>query len=341
MPSVSGEAVFERIDQLRQLIGELEPILQSLMLNDSTIVDGLAQMLATMQHIQHRNEEHISALAADIRELGKTVQHLSPPASPDGIRAADVDREDPELALLAHLLPYLPNPQLIDVGANNGDFAGRLVDAGYEVFAFEPFIDSFERLQRTAAVADGRLHAFHSAIGATNGTIELLVATDTSGLAKWNTSLFHSTVAHPMLSDLSFAPGIQVPIRTIASLLQDGTIPPGPATLKIDTEGADLDVIKGADPHVFEVVLMEFWDRTHPFGRAGHGDLPILVQEMRSRAYPWHIVIYRVDERNEIGFYSNLRTSIATSWGNIVFFRNFSTFTQAAAWCTRAFAAAP
>jgi hypothetical protein len=139
MSAVSGEAVFDRIQQTNQLIAELEPILQSLMLNDSTMIDGLAQMLGTMQHMQHHLEALVGNLAADVRELsGRLHERSITPAMRDKAAIPGFDLDEPEIGLLAHLLPLLPNPVALDIGANTGRFAHELVEAGFEVFAFEP-----------------------------------------------------------------------------------------------------------------------------------------------------------------------------------------------------------
>jgi FkbM family methyltransferase len=337
MVGVSGEAVFDRIEETRRLISELEPILQSLMLNDSAIIDGLAQMLGSLQQMHNRTEEQIANLSGDIGELGSVLQRslaqsnvLPPPEE-------SFDRADPELSLLRHLAPLLPNPMILDVGANVGLVASSLVGAGYEVFAFEPYPPSFKALTEEAKKAAGRLHPFPYAIGAEDGEAELLVACDRSGTKKWDTSLFHSTVRHPMLEDLAFGEIEIVPRRTISSLAKDGRIPNNVAALKVDTEGADLDVLAGAEGMRFSLVLMEFWDRAHPFGRAGHGDLGTIVNAMRARGYPWHIQIFRVDETSRLGYYCNMRSTVSKAWGNVIHFSDFALFARAAAWCARCF----
>ncbi len=335
MVAVSGEAVFERIEQTHKLIAELEPILQSLVMNDSTIIDGLAQMLGTLQHMQRRTDEHIAGLCEEVGELTAALARLGGAPSTEPAAGDELDRKDPEISLLAHLLPFMPNPLAIDVGANVGSLARSLVDSGYEVFALEPFPASFAALSREAEQTPTRLHPLPYAVGAEDGTAELLVATDTSGTGKWDTSLFHSVVRHPMLEDLTFSSTVPVQVRSLASLARGAEIPAEAAVLKIDTEGADLEVIRGFRQAPYAVVITEFWDQEHPFGRAGHGDLAAAARELRARGYLWRLVIYRVDEREELGAYFNARTSVPKSWGNCVHFRDFDLFRRAVAWCDR------
>ncbi len=124
----------------------------------------------------------------------------------------------------------------------------------------------------------------------------LHVATDLSKDKKWDTSLFHSLVEHAMLEDLQFSETVPVEVRSLESLQRQGEIPNGAGVLKIDTEGFDLEVIRGMGDGRFQVVMTEFWDPDHPFGRSGHGRLENLVTAMKGRGYGWHIVIYHLDE---------------------------------------------
>jgi FkbM family methyltransferase len=335
MTAVSGEAVFERVEQLRQLISELEPILQSLMLNDSTIIDGLAQLLASLQQMQRRTEARLEALASEMQMMNVEITRLQMPSTePAG--HIDFDKEDPELSLLQDLLPFLPSPVLIDVGANVGHVAERLAAAGYEVFAFEPFPESFAALSERSRAMPDRLHAFACAIGASDGETQLLIAQDLEG-GKWNASLFHSTVRHPMLSDLAFGSQARVKLRSLASLVGEGILPATAAVLKVDTEGADLEVIRGAGDLRFDIVVLEFWDEQHPFGREGHGALSAQVEAMRHLGYRWHVVIYRLDEQGSQGYFFNMRAAPRGAWGNVLYFRDFSVFSRAARWCFSAF----
>ena len=336
--AVSAEAVFDRVERLNQLMSELEPILQSVVMNDSVIIDGLAQMLATLQQMHARSDDRVNEVAQEVRDLAAQMTRWAAAAAPPAMEAASetdsFDLENPEIGLLAHLLPHLPNPVALDVGANVGRVAERLVLAGYEVFAFEPFAESFAALARRAE-DEPRLHPHNLAIGPADGRGELHVAVDLSEAGSWDTSLYHSLTTHPMLTDLKFS-GVQgVEIRSLASLIAQGAVPAEASVLKIDTEGADLDVIRGAGEARFAVVTAEFWDEDHPFGRGGHGALPTLTREMRARGYPWHIVIYRVDETETLGFHCNARSSVPKSWGNAVFFRDFAHYGRAVAWCER------
>jgi FkbM family methyltransferase len=208
----------------------------------------------------------------------------------------------------------------------------RLLQAGYTVYAFEPYGPSFERLQARLA---GRpnLRAAQLAIGSADGETMLNVAEDYSAERKWDATLFNSILNHPMLAQVKFSHAVPVSLRSLESLQRSGDIPGRLGLLKIDAEGMDSEIIAGMGPLQAAIVMAEFWDREHPFGRAGHGRLDRLVEVMRGRGYAWHLVIYHLDPARTISYYCGRSDTVAQSWGNVVFFADHSLFSRAAEWC--------
>lgn len=156
---------------------------------------------------------------------------------------------------------------------------------------------------------------------------------DLTGNSGLTPSLFNSLLAHPMPDQVKFTDNVPVRIRSLASLRHEGMIPARIGLLKIDTEGWDLDVINGMGESDVAVVMAEFWDGDHLFGRMGHGRLGAIVEAMRDRGYGWHIVIYHTDEDKIISFYLNGVDTMPGSWGNALFFRDRQVFVRAAEWC--------
>ena len=331
--SRTAEPAIERIEALHALMVELETVLQTIVLNDSTIIDGLVQLLGTVQQIQARTEQSLTRLANEVQALGARV---GGPPSREPVASVGQDlelaRTDPEIGLLIHLHAYLANPVAFDVGANVGRVAERLLRAGYEVFAFEPHRPAFDALTTRLRDEPG-LRAFQVAIGAADGTGKLNIAADLSEKKKWDTSLYHSLTDHPMLDDLRFTTSEEVEIRSLGSLAAERKIPADAAVLKIDTEGQDLNVVRGLGDGSFDVIVTEFWDAAHPFGLAGHARLADMVAEMHRRGYRWHLVIYRVDQKQELSFFANRDTAPAELWGNAIFFRDHAIFARAYQWC--------
>jgi FkbM family methyltransferase len=241
---------------------------------------------------------------------------------------------EPEAGLMAHLYAHVPSRVALDIGANVGDVSHQLLAAGYEVFAFEPHAEVFRQLT-------GRFHghpAFHGfplALGSANETRPLHLAADRSGCNRYRDStLYSSLLHHAMPDDLVFTSTIPVTVRTLASLHAAGHLPPNVGVVKIDTEGFDLEVIRGMDSHRYPVVVAEYWDQATPFGESGAMNrLDDLVQEMRSRDYHWYIVFYRVWGKSGTSFYCNHAHSVPGAFGNVYFFRDQAIFGEALKWC--------
>jgi hypothetical protein len=111
--------------------------------------------------------------------------------------------------------------------------------------------------------------------------------------------------------------------------------------MKIDTEGFDLEVIRGLGREdETPVVMTEFWDAVHSFGRSGKGRLEDLVKELKSRGYLWYVVIYHAED-GSISYYCNQSRTLPNTWGNAVFFREQSLFLRAFTWCEKILASTP
>lgn len=245
------------------------------------------------------------------------------------------DNVDPDTRLMAYLYSFLPNHKAIDIGANKGDVSFELVKAGYEVYAFEPFPETFNRLSNRFKSVN-QIHCFQIALGATDEVKELFIANDQSPDQRYKDSTFYnSLVKHSTPDDIPFVGSIPVKVRSLKSLHENNVIPNDIDLVKIDTEGYDLEVLKGINNHAYPVVITEFWDKSFPFGRANaYNYLSEMATEMNTRGYNWFIIIYRVWGSDDISFYCNNTESIENSWGNVFFFHDYNIFTKAMQWCS-------
>jgi len=338
------DARLDKIDashaQLHNLIFEIEQILETLVTNDTQLLEALAQMLASVPQMQTRNEQSQIKLAEEIRhEIRLFTELIKKNAAQTGAEPAILIQADafsaanPEVTLLQYLYSFLSDPVALDIGANVGAVSERLLQAGYEVYAFEPNPPVFEALQKNFAGKD-RLHLFQLALGSANETADLHVAVDSTGGNKYgDPTLFSSLVAHPMPEDLPFTQTVPVLVRTLESLRRSGEIPARAGLVKIDTEGFDLEVIRGFGGYPCPVVMTEFWDASHAFGRSGNGRLEAVAREMKNLGYEWYIVIYHLEEAAKISYYCNRFQTVPNSWGNAIFFRDHAIFLHAFHWC--------
>jgi len=174
---------------------------------------------------------------------------------------------EPEYYLAAFLYNFLPNRVLLDAGANVGDFTDVVSSAGYRVYSFEPFPAAFDRL-KTRMTSRSNVKTFNFALGSTETTLPLYVASESGEERRDDPSLYNTFRPHFVRESLSFAETVDVPVRTIESLVKGGELPEQIDFLKADTEGFDLEVIKGLGDIRPTVVQIEFWGDEFVFVRS-------------------------------------------------------------------------
>ena len=130
-----------------------------------------------------------------------------------------------------------PGDVLYDVGANIGFFSlvgARLVEPGGRVYAFDPVPENAEAVRVNAALNGiGNVTVLERAAGAARGRDRLLRVEDLS----W--SQLESQGWHPKTVD-----AVEVEVVPIDELVASGEVQP-PTLVKIDVEGAELDVVRG------------------------------------------------------------------------------------------------
>jgi FkbM family methyltransferase len=329
------EAVHEgQIDAKRRE----ESLLDTVQQTRSDVEQQTQSLRETVQGAQEETRQQILEAVKVLQEsAGIPGRLLATDASPHRpqLMVGQDGPLDPEAALMTHLYSYLTNRNALDIGANVGHMSSCLLDAGYEVYAFEPYLPVYRELSERLG---GRpaFHSFPTAVGPADDTRDLHIASDQSGTNMYrDPTLFSSLTRHAMPDDLVFTEAISVPVRSLQSLHASGDIPARVGLVKIDTEGFDLEVIRGMGACRYDVVVAEYWDAANPFAVSGAMNrLDALVAEMRSRDYHWHIVFHTTWGEKSVGFYCNYPHSLPRTWGNVFFFRDHELFRPALAWCT-------
>ncbi|REJ56093.1 MAG: FkbM family methyltransferase [Microcystis wesenbergii TW10] len=273
-------------------------------------------------------QENLDQISAENRQIFEDIHSQKYKVITDQQYFQDIDIE-----LMTYLYSYLPHRLAVDIGANRGDVSSRLLQVGYQVYAFEPFPAVIDKLKnRLGDHPNFRLFPF--ALGSENQTQELHIATDeTPDNTYQDASFYNSLTKHSLSEGLVFTDTIPVTVKTLASLHEAEELPKDIGLVKIDTEGFDLEVIKGMGNYRYPVVVAEFWDQNFPFGRSGAmNQLPDLVNAMKERDYHWHLVIYRIWGSSDVSYYCNSAYSLDNSWGNVFFFQDYQVFHQALLW---------
>jgi len=159
--------------------------------------------------------------------------------------------------LLPRLLANVENPVMFDVGANEGNFSTDLLSAfpKASIYSFEPHGKTFERL--SSRVGD-RCHVFNCGLGETAGSMKLYDVGNKEGTS-------YASLYSEVISDLHHrkVDAIDVEIK----MFDEVAVELGLERidfLKIDTEGHELSVLKGAKRLLAEnrvgIILFEFND---------------------------------------------------------------------------------
>jgi FkbM family methyltransferase len=143
---------------------------------------------------------------------------------------------------------------VLDVGANTGQYASTLRRAGYkgEILSFEPLSDAYAELEKKSR-NDSRWRVFNCAVGEENGEAEINIAGNSE-----SSSLLPMLDAHLRSAPESkYRATERVKVSTLDSALENVTSKESRLFLKIDTQGYEHHVIRGARSLLQQVCLIE------------------------------------------------------------------------------------
>ena len=154
----------------------------------------------------------------------------------------------------ARLLAWKGIDLVVDVGANEGQYATRLRHAGFDgrIVSFEPGSDAFSRLSDHAAF-DSAWTCHRLALADRNGTAVLNVAEDTEG----------SSLLDVEPREVRNSPGSRFidsePVRMarLDSIWTEACPRPQPFYLKLDTQGTELSILRGASRALLTAEFVE------------------------------------------------------------------------------------
>jgi FkbM family methyltransferase len=133
----------------------------------------------------------------------------------------------------------MKNPVVIDVGAHTGDYSTKVKkeNRNAKVFAFEPHSKTYEKLKKKGK--KDNFYTIHSACGSREGKTTLY------DYEEEGTS--HASIIGSVINDVHNENKIsfEVPITTLDSFTKSEDISVVDL-LKIDTEGSEIEVIRGA-----------------------------------------------------------------------------------------------
>jgi FkbM family methyltransferase len=158
-----------------------------------------------------------------------------------GLQNYENDQVSGEQFVLSRILSRYPNPVVLDVGANRGNYAAKVMTAiaGATLYAFEPHPETYRTL---AGLADRlKFHAFNLGLGAEPGSLKLYDR-PAGGAGTEHASLYREVIEgiHRLP-----AQEVEVVVTTIDAFLAEQGVE-RVTLLKIDTEGHEYQVLLGA-----------------------------------------------------------------------------------------------
>jgi FkbM family methyltransferase len=183
------------------------------------------------------------------------------------------------------------------------------------VFAFEPVEENRKELRRRLG-DHPRLKVRPEAVSDSCGPKVLYLAMHSDGRLH---NYHHSLEQLGNNQDFHYGRAITVPAVTLDALVALGELPSEVGLLKIDTEGHDLAVLRGAGTLQAAAISVEFWCEGLYGGRC-----PSPVEEMirllRQRGYHQYAAVVHQGSSVRLQW-SSLEGLSAKTWGNLIFFR--------------------
>jgi FkbM family methyltransferase len=310
-------------------------LLEALADDDAAIMSALAQLLEEVRTVGAKGAAALEALAKPVEAVAERLAalegRLGPGCSePDRFPIIPTTREwlvEPELSVLAHLAPSLSPRLALDVGANHGIYTLALQKLGFEVHALEPNPAARAELARQVeGLAGVTIHA--CAAGAEAGEASLGLVADPSGLYS-NATALASLAGLPLPEGLVRDGSVIVPVIRLDALLREQGLAT-PSVVKVDTEGYELEVLRGLGDLWPALLLAEFWDEALPLsGPGARNRLPDLVAHARAHGAPFHLAIFRRWGDGRPAFFSGWTAAPERSWGNVLFFTDPVMFEKA------------
>ncbi len=141
---------------------------------------------------------------------------------------------------------------VLDVGANQGQFARKMRDLGYfgPIASFEPMQEAFRRLSEMAK-QDEKLTVFNTALGATNEAREIFISGNSASSSFLQ--IEDMTVSAEPLTSVVGTETVQIQrLDDIAEAIF-AMRTSGPVLLKLDTQGYEREVLEGATETLSDV----------------------------------------------------------------------------------------
>jgi FkbM family methyltransferase len=145
---------------------------------------------------------------------------------------------------IAQLMEVAQPRAVIDVGANIGQFASWVRGSGFEgpIISFEPQPDEHAALTAAAERDPEWIVAPRCAVGATDGSAQIHVAGNSQSSSMLEMLDLHKDNAPTS----AYVDSLETPVHRLDDMLAELGFDPTNSLLKIDTQGFETEVLRGA-----------------------------------------------------------------------------------------------
>ena len=205
------------------------------------LVEVKSELALAMESRQQQSKD-VAALLVEFRAQLETDNGKKYYNALRGVGILNYQNDDVsgERRFLSRFVATNPTAVVFDVGANTGQYSRLVREIGPRtvVHSFEPHPAAFEKLAEAAAIDGFAAHGF--ALGDNSGEIEFFDYADEEGSQ-------HASIYREVIEGLHGRPAASQKVRceTLDTVIAGMAIP-SINLLKIDTEGHELAVLKGA-----------------------------------------------------------------------------------------------
>lgn len=222
--------------------------------------------------------------------------------------------QDTEINLINRLAPFLANKTFVDIGAEKGVFAQTMLELGMNGVLFEPMPKHLSVLQKLVSRYEGAA-LYICAITDVDGKQRFNVATDADGR---ELDYYHSLQKADAPGVFEHSKSFEVECRSLQSLAECGEIPSDLGVLKTDTEGNDLNVLRGLGTLRPEVIICEYFT-SGLYDGWSEGGPELIIEYMHGLGYRTFLATKRIGDLEFIGI--GIALYHKKQWGNLFFFR--------------------
>lgn len=187
--------------------------------------------------IRSRARGLANELGYDVHKLReKPAQPVEPERPPTILPSAD--------EAIAELMEVAHPRAVIDVGANTGQFASWVRNSGFDgpIISFEPQPEEHAALAAAAELDSAWIVAPRCALGASDGTAQIHVAGNSQSSSMLEMLDLHKDNAPTS----AYVDSLETPVRRLDDVVAELGFDPADALLKIDTQGFETEVLRGA-----------------------------------------------------------------------------------------------